>query len=435
MNDGFVRAFQRLLCALPFALVISSAAATQFSDDEFVFGNWFGLRDTLFEHGLDVQLHYNTQPMWNVSGGEQKGGHYLHNIGLDFLVDFGKIGGPKNTSFLLRLSQRDGNSVSKEEVAPSEGGHTFTVQEIHGEQTFKVVNAQFNIRLLDDRLDITAGRIVGNDDFHKTQWNCHFVNNSFCGSPKTAFLQNPGSFTAYPTAAWGTRARFDFENRHWTTMWAIYDGDPDLRDGRPSKNGSNNNGTDWEFGDNGVLIAGELWFHRNRDSDSKLPGVFKVGGFWMTGNYQDLGRTDDSTLDDSRMVWGIVDHMLYRERSGSDEGLGSFATFFYSLDDKVNEMDYYVSAGLVYTGLFPGRNNDKTGLAFSRGWFTDALKSARRAEGKPNKHQEAVIELNHKFEMGNGVTFTPDIQYVIDPAGTAEISDAFLIGARTTIQF
>ncbi len=435
MKLDFARHFRRYLHLLSLTLVFSNAAATQYPDSDFLLGSWFGLRDTLFEHGLDLQFHYNTQPMWNVSGGEQKGGHYLHNIGLDFLVDLEKVGGLKNTSFLLRLSQRDGNSVSKEEVAPSEGGHTFTVQEIHGEQTFKVVNAQFNISLLDERLDITAGRIVGNDDFHKTQWNCHFVNNSFCGSPKTAFLQNPGSFTAYPTAQWGTRARLDSPDRNWTGMVALYDGDPELRDGDPSSKSSNNNGTDWDIGENGILLAGELWYHRNRDSDSKLPGVFKVGAFWMTGNYQDLGEIDDSTVSENGMVWGIVDHMLYRERSGSGQGLGSFATFFYSLDDKVNEMDYYVSAGLVYTGLFPGRYNDKTGLAFSKGWFTDELKSSRRAEGKPIKHHESVIELNHKFEMGHGVTFTPDIQYIIDPAGTKEISNAFLIGARTTVQF
>jgi porin len=53
----------------------------------------------------------------------------------------------------------------------------------------------------------------------------------------------------------------------------------------------------------------------------------------------------------------------------------------------------------------------------------------------PTKHDEAVLELNHKFELGRGIAFTPDIQYVIDPAGTREIDDAFLAGAKITIQF
>jgi porin len=105
------------------------------------------------------------------------------------------------------------------------------------------------------------------------------------------------------------------------------------------------------------------------------------------------------------------------------------------LDDNVNEMDYYFSVGLVYKGLLPGRASDSTGLAFTKGWFSDELKTSRRASGLPAKHDEAVLELNHKFELGRGIAFQPDIQYVIIPAGTREIDDAFLAGARIMIQF
>ena len=422
------------MCLLPLYLVFSNVAATEYPTSEFLLGSWAGIRDVMFEQGLDTRAHYTAQPMYNVSGGESKGGTYLHNLGLDLDVDLGKVGGPANSSFLVRFSNRDGNSVSKEEVAPSEGGHTFTVQEIYGQQTFKVVNVQITSRFMDDRLDITAGRIVGNDDFQQTQYNCQFVNNSFCGSPKAAFLANPGSFTAYPSAQWGTRVRYDSEDRRWTTMAAIYDGDPDLRDGDPSQSESNNNGTDWDLGENGVLIAGEVHYHRNRDSMTNLPGTLKLGGFWMSGDYQDLGATDNSTVEGNAMVWFVGEHMLYREQSGQEQGLGSFGTFLYSLDDKANEMDYYFGVGVVYTGLFEGRSKDKTGLAFTKGWFTDELKTPRRAAGLPTKHHEAVLELNHKFELGRGIAFQPDAQYVFNPAGTKEINDAILIGAKLTIQ-
>ena len=97
-------------------------------------------------------------------------------------------------------------------------------------------------------------------------------------------------------------------------------------------------------------------------------------------------------------------------------------------------MDYYVSAGFVYTGLLPGRSRDKTGLAFSQGWFSDEMKTPRRAAGLPTKHHEAVLEFNHRFEFVHGIAFQPDIQYLIDPAGTKEISNAFLVGAKIAIQ-
>ncbi len=155
----------------------------------------------------------------------------------------------------------------------------------------------------------------------------------------------------------------------------------------------------------------------------------------MSGDFEDIRETDDSTVEGNGMIWFVGEHLLYRERGGKDEGLGGFATFLYSLENNANEMDTYVSAGLVYQGLIPGRPRDKTGLAFSRGWFSDELKNSRRADGKPIKHHESVIEFNHRFELGRGIAVQPDIQYLIDPAGTKEISNAFLAGFKIAVQF
>ncbi len=416
-------------------LVGSSAAETQYPASEYLLGNWLGVRDFAFEHGLDVKAHYTAQPMFNVSGGESKGGTYLHNLGLDVLFEPGKLGGPSNTSLLVRISNRDGDSVSKEEVAQSEGGHTFTVQEIHGDQTFRVVNVQLNVRFWEDRIDIAAGRIVGNDDFQTTQYNCHFVNNSFCGTPKAAFLQNPGAFTAYPSVTWGVRTRIDSPDRRWTLQTAIYDADPSLREGDPAQSDSNNNGTDWDFGENGVLLAGELHLHTNRFSETELTGTLKIGGFWMSGDFEDKRTIDNSTVEGNGMLWFVGEHLLYRERVDPEQGLGGFSTFLYSLEDKANDMDFYVSAGLVYTGLIPGRDRDKTGLAFSLGWFSDELNKARRARGLQIKHEEAVLEFNHRVELGHGIAVQPDFQVVFDPAGTKEINHAILVGGKIAIQF
>lgn len=434
MRFGSRPKFYLHLCLLPLYLAFSNVAATEYPARDYLLGSWGGVRDVMIARGLDTRSHYTAEPMYNLSGGEDEGGTYLHNIGLDFRWDLGKIGGPANTSLLVKLSNRDGDSVSKEKVAPSEGGNTFAVQEIYGQQTFKVVNVQVNSRFLDDRLDIAAGRLVGQDDFQVLQHSCQFVSLAFCGGPRATYLQNPGAFTVYPTAQWGARARFDSADRRWTTLAGVYDADPELRDGDPSQSDSNNNGTDWDLGDNGVLLSGEVNFHRNRDSKTNLPGTFKLGGYWMSGDFEDIGKTDNSTVEGNATIWVLGEHMLYRERSGDDQGLWTFGSYVFSLEDKVGEMDDYFSVGLVYTGLIPGRTRDKTGLAFSQGWFSDELKTSRRAKGLPTKQRESVLELNHSFELGRGIAFQPDIQYLIDPAGTKEISNAFLIGARIAIQ-
>uniref|UniRef100_UPI0025D3A801 carbohydrate porin n=1 Tax=Thiocapsa sp. TaxID=2024551 RepID=UPI0025D3A801 len=98
-------------------------------------------------------------------------------------------------------------------------------------------------------------------------------------------------------------------------------------------------------------------------------------------------------------------------------------------------MSRYFNVGLVYEGLFDGRQQDRTGLGITTGWYSDAYDDGLVAAGLPSKTYEAAIELNHGFVLPRGILIQPDIQYIIRPAGTGEIDNAFLIGARVSIDF
>ncbi|RXM13745.1 carbohydrate porin, partial [Citrobacter sp. AAK_AS5] len=86
----------------------------------------------------------------------------------------------------------------------------------------------------------------------------------------------------YPVATWGARLRYDTPGRDWTRQAAIYAGDPELKEGDCLLPSQNPNGTNWGRGDNGVTLAGEVHYHHQRDSDAGLPGVYKLGGFYLT---------------------------------------------------------------------------------------------------------------------------------------------------------
>jgi porin len=407
----------------------------KYPTSDYLTGNWGGARERLHDKGLDILFHYTTEPMYNVSGGEETGGTYLHNIGLDFKFDLDKIFGGGNTTLLIKFAQRYGDSVSADYVAPSEGGNTFTVQEIFGGQTYKLANLQFNTLLMEDRLDLAYGRLIANDDFLRSDLYCQFVNNSFCGSPKPVFLQDPFTFSAYPTAQWGARARYDTQSRDWTFQGAIYDGDPELKRGDPASSGHNEHGWNMSFGNNGVVLAGEAHYHINRDSDTELPGVYKIGGYYMSGDFRDISQTDNSTVSGNAMLWLLVDQMLFRKSPGSKHGLSMFGTLVFSLDDDINQMDNYFSLGLIYNGPFDARPRDAIGLAVTTGWYSDELNTARDSEELTDKSYEAVIELNYKFVLERGISISPVLQYVIRPAGTGDIDNSLLLGAKLSIMF
>jgi porin len=98
-------------------------------------------------------------------------------------------------------------------------------------------------------------------------------------------------------------------------------------------------------------------------------------------------------------------------------------------------MTWYFNAGLVYEGLFKGRPEDTTGLAITSGWFGDEVNVARNLQGLPEKDYEAVIEINHQFVLGNGLSIPLDIQCIIRPAATGDIDNALAIGARVSVTF
>jgi porin len=419
--------------ALLWALAATGAAATDYPTSDYLTGNWGGLRDDWQQAGFEFFLNYNTEPMWNVAGGEERGSTYLHNIAADFHFDLERIVGLPATRLLVKLSKRDGDSLSAEYIAPSEGGNIFPVQQIFGGQTFKVANVQFNTRLLNERLDLAYGRIIANDDFLRSDLYCQFLNNAFCGSPKAVFFQDPFAFSAYPSAQWGLRARYDTPDDHWTVQAGVYDADINLQGGDPLAKPHNDHGDSWSFGSNGVVLAGELHYHLNPNAESALSGTYKLGGHWLNGDYRDIRRTDGSTIDGSAMLWVLADQMLYREAPGGDEGLWGFGTWVKSLEDRVNLLEDHLSLGLVYRGLLPSRPRDSLGFAFTRGWVADTANVARRARGLPTQHAESVYELNYRFVLGRGFTLQPDVQYIQDPAATGDIKDAWAVGAQITL--
>jgi porin len=436
ISAGQVR--RRLLSRPSAAAILTLAAplalATDYPSSDYFVADW-ETRDAWKAQGFSFGVNYTAEPMFNVAGGEVLGGTYADNIGVELGFDLQRILGIPATSLVIKGSKRDGLSVSQRFIAPSEGGNVFTVQELFGGQNVKLANVQFNTVLLDERLNIAYGRLIANDDFLRSPLYCQFVNNSFCGSPKPVFLQNPFTFTAYPLATWGARVRYDTPSRVWTLQGAVYDGDPEGKQGNATSRDHNAHGTSWGLGNNGVTLAGELHYHVNRDADTALPGTYKIGGYYMTGEFQDVSSVDSATKTGNAMGWLLADQMLYRAEPGSGRGLWGFGALVFSFTNDTNPMPWYFNAGLVYEGLFRGRPRDTTGLAVTSGWFGDEVNFARRTDALPEKDYEAVIELNYRFVLGRGISIQPDIQYIIRPAGTDEIDNALAIGAKVSVNF
>ena len=119
--------------------------------------------------------------------------------------------------------------------------------------------------------------------------------------------------------------------------------------------------------------------------------------------------------------------MVYRESPASREGLWAFTQFSMNPDQAINPYPYFASWGLVYQGLFPGREKDATAFGNYYNFSSDDLPGDRDVE--------VQFDLLHNFNITSWFSIAPEIQYIIRPGGTGDIDDALVLNLQIMILF
>jgi len=399
---------------------------------DHLLGDWAGLLPKLEEIGITPTLTYESDIAGNPGGGKSQGVTYADNIGLGLLLDLDKLVGLEGGSFLVSMSQRDGDSLSQKHI-----GNVFTIQQVYGGETFHLIDLAYLQKLFDDRVELRLGRIGAGDDFLVSQYDYLFMQNGFDGNPVGIFFNSPG-MSAYPNDTWGARLKVKLTQRSYL-MAGIYNGDPSIRD-------DDHHGVDMSM--NGpVFVMGEAGYRLNGlPGDSQFLGNYKAG-FWY----------DNSTLTDYRTVgygtptisqqgswgfYGLFDQVLipFAEPT-SNRGLGVFGSVLVAPDQAVSEMPYFFTAGVAVRGIFASRPTDAVGFGVVFGQFSDDLRDAEQREQLLNptlgvQSHETVLEWTYRFNLRKGALFfQPDVQYVMRPGGTGQLAKAVALGCQLGINF
>jgi polyphosphate glucokinase len=401
----------------PFQLLLPS---------DHLLGDWYGLHTTLENAGIAPTLTLVTDVAWNPSGGRAQGITQASNLGLDLLFDLDRIGGVKGGSVLVQLSERFGSSLSEEYI-----GNVFTVQQVFGGETFRVVDVAYQQTLFDGRVQFRVGRIAAGDDFLVSPYNYLFMQNGFDGNPVGIFFNSPG-MTAYPNATWGAMAKVKPTPRTYV-MAGVYNGDSSIRD-------NNRHGVDLSL--NGPLFAiGEIGYQLNGlPGDGPLLGNYKLGAW-----YDDATFTEFETSASHRGSWGfygLFDQVLIPfGEAGSNRGFGIFGSVQFAADPDVAQMPFFFTAGVAARGMFDPRPYDSCGLAVVYGHFSEDLQDAQRQAQQLDptvgvQDYEMAIELTYRFYFAKRALFVqPDVQYIVQPGGTGELDNALVLGCQIGINF
>ncbi|WP_321335362.1 carbohydrate porin [uncultured Bacteroides sp.] len=338
---------------------------------------------------LTVEVSYIGDNINNLSGGIKSGSRYLGmaNLRLDF--DTQAAGLWNGGLFHVNGVNTHGGSPSSDLLGDMQvvsnidaGKHTY-FQELWFKQIL-------------GKVEFTVGLQDLNIEFANSEYGALFLNSSFGILP---VISTNMSVPIFPLTTLGITSKWNISPQiAWLN--AIYDGSPTDFDYNPYN-------LEWHLGSkDGVFAISELQYQVNSEA---LSGTYKIGIYSHNHIEENCfgEKMPDSSNNDIIGLYAYADQKVWEQ---GNKNLGLFTQLGYS-PSKASANNYYLGLGLNYAGLFNKHGKDVLGFAVAHQHFTVDVSS------------ETAIELTYQYALTKNLFIQPDIQYIVNPAGTGETLD------------
>jgi porin len=409
-NSQAAALFAVALCA-----GISDAQASPFWQRESLSNGFGGVAAGLDERGMALAAVY-TGEFARVLDGLESGHAYLDNVDITLETDMKKAFGIEGGTLFVYVLGNSGGSPSKL------AGDMQTVSNIDAPDTWKVYELWYQQNWVEDRYSLKGGLYDFNSEFDVTETGALFLNSSFGIGPEIAQSGENGP-SIFPTTSLALRGRFNASNGVYAQAVALdgVAGDPERA-----------NGTRIELDrDDGLLLATEVGHVRDAD-ETRGYRKFALGSWRYTTAVAEDAAGVAISARENRGFYALAEGLLLAERGDPAQGLSGFLRYGRA-DDRINQLDSYFGAGVVYKGLLPGRDDDHAGIALARAGNADRFREQSSLQGSTLRSDETAIEISYRAQLAPWLALQPDYQYVIDPGGDPAIDDAHVLMLRVEI--
>ncbi|MDR0982794.1 MAG: carbohydrate porin [Culturomica sp.] len=328
----------------------------------------------------------------NFSGGIKTGTTYLGMANITANLDTEKAGLWKGGEFAVNGSNTHGGEPSTTMIGDFQtvsnieaGNHTY-LYELWYKQNF-------------GKMQITVGLQDLNADYANSEGGSLF-NNSYFGIHSVCSDNVPAPI--FPMTGLAVNFGWDIaEGYRWQiAVWDGYSYDWDV----------NPYNVKWNLSAKDGLLA-VMEFQLGKSAIKNLKGSYKIGGYYY-----------HSTMDseESKNNYGI--YFI------GDQEISNHFTLFAQLGfspKKYNDHSQCYGLGVNYKNFSKKRPDDVLGFALNHATFSDN-----------HTGNETVFELIYHLQVNDNIYLKPDIQYIINPAGTGEKLNNALVGMfRFGIEF
>lgn len=432
----------------------SESWLSEWWNGKYMTGNWFGVRDTLADHGLKISGKYEGVFFGVLDSQRGQRGFYDQELGFAGELDFAKFLNNDNLDGLSAFAE-----VRWRDPRASSNPNSF----VRASSLFQPSNNQSGTqwRLLTFGLQYTTPELFGIEDFLTIKGGWLRPQKEFIDQPLSKLFVNNSIESAKGV---GGNIPFSSSFSTWGGTLEIkplknYYAKAGLFMAYPGSTSSSNHGLAFEGSaqdpsENGLLVMAETGI-TPKIGPAELPGKYAMGAYYYG---QDVDSFNGTNQYGQYGFYWQADQMLFRERSAevvlskgpsdgksvsggksfkepvevkselSKQGLYSFS--LVSFAPKYNNLyPFYFQTGLVYEGLIPTRDSDKLMFAIAYGSYSYYNIQSLQADGVVNQpNYSMVLEWDYRLQINKWAHFQPFVQYIIQPNGTGAVQNATILG-------
>jgi carbohydrate-selective porin OprB len=439
----------------------SESALSDWWNGKYATGNWFGVRDTLEDHGIKPNGKYYGAFFGVVDS--QGGSRGFWDQGLELGLDI-------NVGKLTKIEGLEG-------VKMFANGRWRDPRQAADPNQFVEANSMFNPsnwvsgvywRLLSFGVEVTSKDYLPVKDMIVLRGGWLQPQKEFVDQPLSKLFMNNAVNSAKGI---GGNIPFSSSFSSWGGTALVRPTDWSYAKAGffmafPNATSSLNQGVNFGGtpGSNGLMAMAETGVTPKLGA-SELPGKYATGAYYW-------GQEKDSFNGTPQYgQYGFyfqADQMVYREPSPeepaplgkgptdgksvasgksfkapvssekptlSKQGLSLFNLITFS--PKYNNVfPFYFQTGMVYQGLIPTRDDDQIGASLAFGNYSYYQTLANRADNDPYQPNYTIfLEGFYRVQINQWAYFQPFIQYVIRPDGSSAVQNATVLGFATGVTF
>ncbi len=396
--------------------------APSFWDQQYMLGDWGGERTRLADKGVTFDINDIGDFQANVAGSEVHHATYFGRFRASTDIDFNKLANFNGEFFATAIWQYGPNLSGKYLQT-----NTLT-SSIAGEDSVRIDQLWYQQGFADNMFKVKLGQIAAVNEFGATDFFDILFNDELGYAPNTLFTaRQPFSPAGKPgIILWGdlsdvTPGLYTKAGAFTAYHNAYY---PDIH--------GFNYGSDFNYGAVGSFEIGY------EEQKTNYAGTYKLGI-----NANDLAiYTNPATgqnYDGDFTAYALAQKTVYHP-VGADgklelkKGLDLLMEFVDAPGDR-NSLQDEITLGSRYTGLIPGRDEDKVAFGFIYSKNGYASSTAYQALNGHGLSGEATVELDYQYNPTPWLSIQPDTQVIIDPGGDTTRSTIVVLGLRTIVRF